>query len=253
MKISILQFKPNFGNILENFKTVNKLINYLTLESPDIIVLPELWSTGFYPKPVLNFADHNGKEICDFLATLSNKHNVNIVGGTVIVQENDKIYNRSYIFNRTGKNVATYDKIHLFSMSKENEVFSAGYDVPIFEIDGVKSSIAVCYDIRFPELIRDVALNDIFILFLPAAWPLKRLEHWKILRRARAIENQIFIVAANSAGHSTIIDPWGEILAEAGPEEEIITVNINLNICKEVRNNMNVFADRRDHKIKIYK
>ena len=73
------------------------------------------------------------------------------------------------------------------------------------------------------------------------------------MRRARAIENQIFIVAANSAGHSTIIDPWGEILAEAGPEEEIITVNINLNICKEVRNNMNVFADRRDHKIKIYK
>ena len=123
MKISILQFKPNFGNILENFKTVNKLINYLTLESPDIIVLPELWSTGFYPKPVLNFADHNGKEICDFLATLSNKHNVNIVGGTVIVQENDKIYNRSYIFNRTGKNVATYDKIHLFQCQKKMKFF----------------------------------------------------------------------------------------------------------------------------------
>ena len=234
------------------YEVVTKLIEQNVIEyQSDVVVLPELWSTGFYPKPVKDFADHNGLKTHEFLATLANKYNINIVGGTVIVEEDNKFYNRSYILNRKGKNIAIYDKIHLFSMSKEDEVFSAGYEIPIFEIDGIKSGIAVCYDIRFPELIRDVALNDISILFLPAAWPLKRLEHWKILTRARAIENQIFVVAANSEGYSSIIDPYGEVLIESEKNSKIISTNINLEVCKEIRNKMNVFNDRRKHEIKI--
>ena len=133
----------------------------------------------------MDFADHNGLKMHEFLATLANKYNVNIIGGTVIVEEDDKFYNRSYIFNRKGENIAIYNKIHLFSMSKEDEIFSSGYEIPIFEIDGIKSAVAVCYDIRFPELIRDVALNDISILFLPAAWPLKRSPCFPDRRPAR--------------------------------------------------------------------
>ena len=212
--------------------------------------MPELWSTGFYPKPLEKFSDQNGDKTRNFLAKLANKYHINIIGGTVIIQADDSFYNRCFAVNRQGDLIAEYDKIHLFSMSGENEVFKAGNEIPIFDIDDTKVSIAVCYDIRFPELIRAVSLNDISILFLPAAWPLKRLKHWQILTRARAIENQIFIVAANSFGYSAIIDPWGEVLAEAEPGEKIITLDINLEMCPEIKGIMNVFADRHKFKIK---
>ena len=251
IKISILQFKSFFANMTKNFQIVEKLFENAIKESPDIIVLPELWSTGFYPKPIENFADKNGRETSKMLATLAKKYDVNIVGGTVIVEENNQFYNRCFVFNREGKNIAIYDKNHLFSMSKENEVFTAGSEIPIFEIDSIKSSVIVCYDIRFPELIRQVALCDISMLFVPAAWPIKRLSHWQILSRARAIENQIFVIAANSAGHSAIINPWGDVLVESKLNDKILTTTINLDICKEIRDTMNVFADRCDSKIKI--
>ena len=250
MIVSILQFKPKFGDITANFETVTRLFEDFDAALSDVILLPELWSTGFYPKPLKNFSDQNGEKTRDFLSTLANKYHTNIIGGTVIVEVDDNFYNRSFSFNRQGNLIAEYDKIHLFSMSGENEVFRAGNKIPIFDIDDTKVSVAVCYDIRFPELIRAVSLIDISILFLPAAWPLKRLSHWQVLTRARAIENQIFVIAANSFGHSAIIDPWGEVLAEAEPGDKIVTVNINLELCADIKGIMNVFADRRNFKIK---
>ena len=246
MKISILQFKLIFGDISNNFKVVTRLIEKITPTYSDVVLLPELWSTGFYPEPLQKYSDHNGRETSNFLSTIAKKYNINIIGGTVIVDEDNKFYNRCFIFDRNGKNIAVYDKIHLFSMSKENEVFTAGRQIPIFNIDGIKSSISVCYDLRFPELFRKIALNDVSIIFLPAAWPLKRLEHWQILTRARAIENQIFIAAVNSAGHSAIIDPLGNVLGETGIGEEILTIDINLNIITEIRGMMNILSDYRD-------
>ena len=250
MKVSILQFEPKFGDVLTNFEIVTGLIESFDAASSDVILLPELWSTGFYPKPLEKFSDQNGDKTRNFLTTLANKYHINIIGGTVIVEVKNNFYNRCFAFNRQGNLMAEYDKIHLFSMSGENKVFKAGNEIPIFDIDNTKASIATCYDIRFPELIRAVSLNNISILFLPAAWPLKRLNHWRILTRARAIENQIFVVAANCFGYSTIIDPWGEVLAEAKSDEKIITVNINLEVCENIKSIMNVFADRHDFKIK---
>ena len=250
MKVSILQFKPKFGDITANFKTVTRLFEDFDAALSDVILLPELWSTGFYPKPLKNFSDQNGEKTRDFLSTLANKYHTNIIGGTVIVEVDDNFYNRSFSFNRQGNLIAEYDKIHLFSMSGEDEVFKAGNEIPIFNIDNTKVSVAVCYDIRFPELIRAVASNNISILFLPSAWPLKRFSHWQVLTRARAIENQIFVIAANSFGHSAIIDPWGEVLDEAEPGEKIITVNINSEVCNKIKSIMNVFADRCNFKIK---
>lgn len=250
MRVSILQFKPKIGDISANFQTVTELFESFDAASSDVILLPELWSTGFYPKPLEDFSDQNGEKTRDFLTTFANKYHTNIIGGTVIVEVDDNFYNRCLAFNRQGNLIASYDKIHLFSMSGENEVFKCGNEIPIFDIDDTKVSVAVCYDIRFPELIREVSLNGISVLFLPAAWPLKRLKHWQILTRARAIENQIFVVAANSFGYSAIIDPWGEVLAEAESSEEILTININLEICSNIKSIMNVFADRHYFKIK---
>ncbi len=255
MKITVLQIEVAVGSIEKNITWLKSQLEQLSNNSmPDAIVLPELWTTGFYPTPISDYADENGNHIKEILSTLSKQYHVNIVGGTVITRTGSGIRNTCHCFNREGSLTATYSKTHLFSPMGENKHFTPGEDMTIFTIDGVRCGIAVCYDIRFPEWIRKLALKDISILFLPAAWPKRRLDHWRILSQARAIENQMFVVTANCAGkqpamkcagHSAIIDPWGELLAEAGEEPTIMTAELDLDVQREIRDKFNVFADRR--------
>ena len=242
MKISIAQFKSKLGAVEENFSTAAKLIE--AAQNSDVILLPELWSTGYYPTPVENFADKDGERTKEFICAAAKKFSVNIIGGSVIVENGGKIFNRCYVANQRGEVVASYDKTHLFSFAKENDVFRAGDKISTFELDGIKCGVAICYDLRFPEFIRKIALAGAEIIFIPAAWSLKRLTPRQILTKARAIENQVFVVFANSSGKSEIINPRGEILAESGRGEEILTTEINLRDRLEVISAMNLLADR---------
>ena len=242
MKISIAQFKSALGAVDENFSTAARLIE--AAQNSDVILLPELWSTGYYPTPVENFADKDGERTKEFLCATAEKFSVNIIGGSVIVDSGGKIFNRCMVANRRGEIVASYDKTHLFSFAQEDKVFCAGDKISTFELDGVKCGAAICYDLRFPEFFRKIALAGVEIIFIPAAWSLKRLTPRQILTKARAIENQIFIVFANSSGKSEIINPRGEILAESGRGEEILTAEINLHERAEVISEMNLLADR---------
>ena len=242
MKISIVQFKSELGAIDKNFSTAARLIE--AAGNSDVILLPELWSTGYYPVPVEKFADKDGISTKNFLCAAAEKFSVNIIGGSVIVSSGGKIFNRCLVANRRGEICAAYDKTHLFSFAKENEVFSAGDKISVVELDGVKCGLAICYDLRFPEFFRKIALAGAEIIFIPAAWSLKRLVPRQILTKARAIENQIFIVFANSSGKSEIINPSGEVLAESGRDEEILTAEINLAERAEVIAAMNLLADR---------
>ena len=179
LKISILQFKSELGNVEKNFDTARKLID--GAKNSDVIILPELWTTGYYPTPVENFADVDGKRTAEFICAASAKNNVNIIGGSIIAQVDGKIFNRCIVSNRHGKIVAIYDKTHLFTFADEGKVFSAGKNFSTFELDGVKCGVAICYDLRFPEFIRKLALTGIEILFVPSAWSLKRLTPRQIL------------------------------------------------------------------------
>ena len=255
MKVAVIQMQVALGEPERNIAALYRLAAKAMQERPDVLLLPELWRLGFYPKPVLSYADADGRETRKALATIANKYQVNVVGGTVANAIGDKVFNTSYIFDRTGRMLATYHKTHLFSPSGEHEDFTAGDTFVTFTLDGIKCGILVCYDVRFPEAVRKLALEGVQLLFLPAAWPLKRLIHWQTLIRARAIENQIFVIACNEAGidgseeqlagHSAIIDPWGEILAEAGEGEEILQGNLRLAIQAQIKESMNVFGDRR--------
>ncbi len=242
MKISIAQFKSELGAVEENFLTAARLIE--AAQNSDVILLPELWSTGYYPTPVENFADKDGRRTKEFLCAAAKKFSVNIIGGSVIVDSGGQFFNRSYVVNRRGEIVATYDKAHLFSFAGEDKVFSAGDKISVVELGGVKCGVAICYDLRFPEFIRKIALAGVEIIFIPAAWSLKRLTPRQILTKARAIENQIFVVFANSSGKSEIINPLGESLAESGRGEEILSAEINLNDRAEVIKTMNLLGDR---------
>lgn len=242
MKISLLQFKSELGAVDKNFDTAHRLIN--SAKNSDVIILPELWTTGYYPSPIENFSDVEGKRTAEFICATARKNNLNIVGGSTIAESDGKFFNRCIVANRQGKIVATYDKAHMFTFADEGKVFTAGKNLVTVELDGVKCGLAICYDLRFPEFIRKLALTGIEILFIPAAWSLRRLTPRQILTKARAIENQIFVVFANSAGKSEIVNPLGEVIAESQTSEEILTADIDLKFRAEVISSMNLLADR---------
>lgn len=262
MKIAAIQMNVDFASPQKNFIACKQqIINACKNDKPDVIVLPEMWNTGFYPKNLEDLADVEGQDTKNLLSELSQQHNVNIVGGSVSTKKGDHFYNTSYIFNREGHLVAEYNKIHCFSYMNEDNFFSSGDKVVSFELDGVLCGIIICYDLRFTELVRTLALSGIEILFVPAQWPLKRVNHWKILNTARAIENQMFVVAVNSCGqaediqfggHSMIIDPWGDLLASAlNTEPAVITHILDMQLVKSIRNTIDVFKDRKPDIYKI--
>ena len=242
MRVSIAQFKSTLAALDENFSTAARLI--AATKNSDVIILPELWSTGYYPAPVKNFADVDGARTIDFLCAAAKKFSVNIIGGSVIVESGGKIFNRCLVANRRGELVASYDKTHLFSFAHEDDVFTAGDKISVVELDGVRCGLAICYDLRFPEFVRKIALAGAEIIFIPAAWSLKRLTPRQILTKARAIENQVFVVFANSSGISEVVNPRGEVVVESGRGEEILTAEIDLRERAEVISTMNLLADR---------
>lgn len=255
MKVSAIQMAIAFNDPLENERKIERLIREtVDSEKPDVIVLPEMWNVSFFPDNPKETADSDGKRTKELLSSLSKEHKINIIGGSVATLIDGDFYNTSYTFDRTGELIHTYHKVHLFSPSNEHETFQAGNKLGVFEIDGVKVGIATCYDLRFVEWIRMMALEDISVLFVPAAWPHPRVFPWQTLQRARAIENQFFVVGVNSVGHtddlsfcghSMILNPLGETLTEAAEDEMILTADLDLNMKKQIREKMNVFNDRR--------
>ncbi len=201
-------------------------------------------------------ADRDGHRTKELFASLARELEINIVGGSItnLKGKGGSLYNTCYTFNKKGECVVEYDKTHLFSYAKEHEYFQAGDRVTTFELDGVKCGVIICYDIRFLELVRTLALQEIEVLFVPAQWPVPRINHWEILNQARAIENQMYVVCVNACGvagetiyggHSAVINPWGEVLAKAGDKEEIITAELDFGIVERIRNSINVYRDRR--------
>lgn len=255
MKISCLQMNIKLGYPEENFALAEKLIGDAMQAKPDVIVLPETWNTGFFPKE--NLADlccKDGDAVKNRIGGLAKKYNVNIVAGSVSNVRDGKIYNTALIFDRQGVCVGSYDKTHLFTPMGEDKYYTPGDHLCQFELDGVKCAIIICYDVRFTELVRTLALQGLDLLFVVSQWPKVRISHLRTLTQARAIENQMFVVSCNAcdtagktvySGNSAIIDPWGETLALAGEKEEILTADCDLQVLTKIRNSIPVFRDRR--------
>ena len=253
MKISIVQMDMKCNAPQENFTHAEALIRRAAEDSPDVILLPETWNTGFFPHEGLAaFCDRDGVETQRRIGALAKELCVNIVAGSVSDLRGGHIYNTAYVFDRTGARIAQYDKTHLFSYAREHMFYTAGDTLCLFMLDGRTCALLICYDLRFPELARTLALSGAEVLFIPAQWPKKRRGHWETLLAARAIENQFFVAACNSCasdtlcgGSSRILDPWGSVLAAADDTERVFSAELDLSALDEIRATINVYRDRR--------
>lgn len=236
-----------------NLAHLRRLLRVLP-EGTDIVVLPELWTTGPAGDDLDRLADPGGRGLAGTVGPLALDRGVHIIAGSVVVQRPGGLTNTACVFDRGGALVAQYDKVHLFPPMGEDRRFQPGRRPGHFILDSVPCGVMICYDLRFPELARSLALAGARVFFVPAHWPLARLDHWRTLLRARAIENQVYVVGVNAAGsrggevfggHSLVVDPWGRVLAEAGEEAETLVAAIDLGLVDEVRKAIPVFSGRR--------
>lgn len=255
VKLALIQMDIAFGNPAKNREQVTNYFRQIAAEQTvDIIVMPELWTTGYDLTRLENIADENGKESVAFLSELAKQYNVNIVGGSIAKKTGDQMTNTMMVLNRQGELVKEYSKAHLFRLMNEEKHLTEGNGDGLFSIENIFSAGVICYDIRFPEWIRTHMLDDTKLLFVVAEWPKPRIDHWLALLKSRAIENQCFVIACNRAGsdpknefggHSIIIGPWGEVITEAEETETILYGEIDVNQVDEVRNMIPIFTDRR--------
>ena len=253
MKVSCLQMDMKLARPNENLVHAERLIGEAMKDSPDVVVLPETWNTGFFPKERLEELSDSGK-IKARIGELAKNYGVNIVAGSVSNRRGGKVYNTSFVFDRSGACVAEYDKTHLFTPMGEHSYYAFGDHLSTFTLDGVKCGIIICYDIRFPEIVRSLALSGIEVLFVVSQWPRERIAHLRTLTAARAIENQMYVVCCNSCGraentifggNSAVIDPLGNVLSLAGETEEIISAECDMRVVSKIRGKIPVFRDRR--------
>lgn len=256
LHISILQMDIRIGDPDANFTRLGQLLHEAVASKvkPDIILFPEMWNTGYALDQIHELADTYGARTKAYISEFARKHQVHILAGSIADKQGERVRNTIYVFNREGEMIADYSKIHLFRLMEEEKYLSSGDQLGKFELEGIPVGMMICYDIRFPELARKLALEGAQILFVPAEWPNPRLHHWRTLLMARAIENQMYVVSSNRVGtsgtteffgHSMIINPWGEVLAEGGENEAIIEYTIDLSEVERVRRTIPIFEDRR--------
>jgi omega-amidase len=252
--VALIQMDIAYGQPEANRKKVEEKVAQAMEQQPDLIMLPELWDTGYDLTRLDEIADDHGQTNKAFLRDLARKHQVTVIGGSVSNREETGTYNTLYAFDPAGKQTGEYKKVHLFRLMEEEKYLKAGNQEGVFQWGDLLCAAAICYDIRFPEWIRKMMLRGAHVLFVPAEWPEPRLSHWRHLLISRAVENQCYVVACNRAGkdpkntfagHSMVVDPWGEVIAEAGEDEEILFADLDLSLVQKVRSTIPVFTDRR--------
>jgi len=253
LQITLLQSNLYWKDVDANLSHFKELIS--DIKETDIILLPEMFNTAFCPKSNHLAEKMNGKTI-RWMKDIS-KQKKCAIAGSLMVQENGKVYNRLVWISKNGI-IKTYDKHHLFSLIKEEETIAKGEGRLIVEIKGWKICPLICYDLRFPVFSRNNVDYDILIYL--ANWPIKRIEAWDTLLKARAIENQAYTIGVNRVGedgnripfngHSKVFDAFGkELLSATENKEEVLQINLSMDDLKLKRRQMNFLQDRDDFKL----
>ncbi|TDA64822.1 MAG: carbon-nitrogen family hydrolase [Chloroflexi bacterium] len=252
-KIALAQFEIALGSPEKNLHIALTAIDQAAEQGCQLVQLPELWLSGYDLSNCERYSQLTAVWI-QHLQALADSRKL-AIGGTFITGQNQEYYNTYLLFQPGQPEPAGYNKTHLFRFLGEENYFSPGNHLTVVQLPWGKVGLAICYDLRFPELIRAYAERGIVCLLVSAEWGQKRAEHWRTLLKARAIENQIFVAATNGigpiyenqlAGYSAVIDPWGNVLAEGGPDTPaLLTANLDVAEIDQVRQIVPSTPDRR--------
>lgn len=237
-------------------KTLEKagiLVRHAAASGAALICFPEQFATGWDPQSSRNTQDLDGS-IVTGLRKLAQKHRISILGS--FRQTGQSLpRNTAVVIADDGRVLAMYSKIHLFSPGNEQSGYAQGNDLGIFPLGPVTCGIAICYDLRFPEIFRLYAQKGVQVVFVPAAWPAQRLRHWELFITARAAENQMYIIGVNTTGttpvdtypgNSMTADPNGTVISRANEAEQLVFTDIDPAAVTTTRLHLPVEKDRRD-------
>ncbi|MGW7272359.1 carbon-nitrogen family hydrolase [Streptomyces sp. NPDC054864] len=241
MRASLIQIAVDEGESVNSRRArVSSLVREVAeRERPDLVVLPELWTTGAFAYE--SFADEAEQlegPTYEAMAKAASDAGVWLHAGSIPERDTaGDLYNTSLVFSPEGELAASYRKIHRFGFDKgEAVLMGAGSELVTVRMPDTVIGLATCYDLRFPEMFRGLVDAGAEMFVVPAGWPARRREHWTLLARARAVEDQVYVLACGTggthagvpqAGHSIVVDPWGAVLAEAGDGEEVLTVELD--------------------------
>jgi predicted amidohydrolase len=249
----------------ENFEQAERLIGQAAAWGSDLVVLPELWTYLGPRKRHLEVAEPIPGETSEFLGRLAARYRFWLVGGSYLeaVEGAERVHNTSVVFSPDGDILARYRKLHLFDVEvdgksyEESATIAPGTETVVAMVAGVPVGLSICYDLRFPELYRRLAVQGARVVTVPAAFTAETgKDHWEVLLRARAIENQVFVLAAAQCGshppanacygNAMVVDPWGVVLARAGYREGVVVADLDFGEQERVRRTLPALQHRRE-------
>jgi predicted amidohydrolase len=263
LRVACVQFCSS-GSKAENLERMEPLVARAAATGADLVLLPEKWNGIGTHEIILEVAEPlDSGETVGAMSGWAKQHGITLVGGSIVESREgrEKLSNTCVVLDADGEVAATYRKIHMFDVEvggqvyRESEIEEPGEGPMSCEVEGWRLGLTVCYDLRFPELYRILAVEGADLITVPAAFTLYTgKDHWELLLRARAVENQCFVVAANqwgvheggkaSYGRSSIIDPWGVVLAQAPDEDAVISAELDRAHMERVRRSLPSLANR---------
>lgn len=247
----------------KNLMTAESMIRKAAENGAKMAALPEMFNCPYSNEYFREYAETEQGETVKFLSALAGELKIYLIGGSIPELSGNDVYNTSYSFNKEGKIIGKHRKIHLFDIDvkggirfMESETLTAGEDLTIFDTEFGKIGVAICYDIRFPELFRKMALAGVKLVVLPGAFNMTTgPAHWELTIRARALDNQIYFAAVSPArditgpyqayGNSCVASPWGEICGKTDSRESIVYTEIDFKYVDDIRDQLPLLKHRR--------
>lgn len=247
----------------QNLSNAETMVRRAAEKGAEVISLPEMFNCPYSNEYFREYAEPENGETAQLLSAISKELKIILIGGSIPEICEDKVYNTSYAFNKDGELIGKHRKIHLFDIDvtggirfMESETLTAGEDMSILDTEFGKIGVAICYDVRFPELFRKMTLAGCKLILLPAAFNMTTgPAHWELTMRARALDNQIYFAAISPArntkgpyqayGNSCVVDPWGEICGKTGARESIVYAEIDYKYVDDIRSQLPLLKHRK--------